>query len=140
MRRTSRANKRLTVALWANALALALIAAALFARSGTPDFLPAAMAQNQLPIGGAAGVFIVPGQFSTNTYGCYIMDVDAQTLCAYQYYPAEKQLRLVAARGFRHDRRLSNYNTLPPPEDIKSLVEKQQQEIRAIEPAKKDNE
>ena len=140
MRRTRLLNKPLTLALWANALALGLIAVALFARSSTPDFLSAAVAQNQLPIGGAAGVFIVPGQFSTNTYGCYIMDVDAQTLCAYQYYPAEKQLRLVAARGFRHDRRLSNYNTMPPPDDIKSLVEKQQQEIRAVEPAKRENE
>ena len=136
--RDPRSSKALLYALAANAAALALIAIVLFSRSGSslPDLLPSAMAQNQLPIGGGAGVFIVPGQFTTTSYGCYIMDVDAQTLCAYQYMPSEKTMRLVAARTFRHDRRLGNYNTAPPPMEIKEMVDKEQADVRAKDPQK----
>lgn len=140
MRTSHRNNKPLVLALSANAVALSLIALALFARngSGLPDLLPAAMAQQQLPIGGGAGVFIVPGQFTTTSYGCYVMDVDSQIVSAYQYMPAEKTLRLVASRTFKFDRRLANYNTAPPPNEIKDLVEKEQGEVRAKENEKKD--
>jgi hypothetical protein len=136
--RDPRSSKPLVYALSANAVALALIAVALFSHGGSslPDLLPSAMAQNQLPIGGGAGVFIVPGQFTTTSYGCYVMDVDAQTLSAYQYMPSEKTMRLVAARTFRHDRRLTNYNTAPPPMEIKDMVDKEQAEVRAKEEKK----
>ena len=127
MRRPRRYNP-LTIALWSNAIALALIAVALWSRGGTPDLLSSAMAQNNPPVGGAAGAFIVPGQFSTNTYGCYILDADAQTLAAYQYYPADKQLRLVAARNVRHDRRLQSFNTAPDPDEIRRMNDRQQQD------------
>src|SRR5438046_1958035 len=117
---------RLTFALYLNAAAMVLIALALFCRSGAtsrlPGMLSTALAQNQLPIGGGAGVFIVPAQFNSNNFGCYIMDVDAQTLCAYQYFPAEKNLRLVAARSFKYDRHLGNFNTTMPPSEVKDLV------------------
>ena len=58
-----------------------------------------------------------------NTFGCYIMDTDAQTLCAYQFYPGEKEFRFVAARNFRHDRRLGNFNTMPDPREVEKWVE-----------------
>jgi len=72
----------------------------------------------------------MPAQFSSNTWGCYVMDVDSQTLCAYQFLPGEKQLRLIAARNFRFDRRLGNFNTVPAPLDVKDLVDKEQQPNR----------
>ena len=69
---------------------------------------------------------MMPAQFSTNTWGVYLMDVEQQTLCAYQYLPGEHSLRLVAARNFRYDRRLGNYNTAnPSPLEVKDLVEKE---------------
>ena len=81
----------------------------------------------QQPIAGGAGMFMMPAQFAVNVWGCYLMDVDQQTLCAYQYLPGEKQLRLVAARNFKNDRKLGNYNTAnPSPNEVRDLVEKEQ--------------
>jgi len=126
--------RSLTIALYVNAALLALIAIVLLGRDGSPRILPAAFGQNQLPIGGGAGVFIVPAQFSTSTYGCYLMDIDAQTLCAYQFSPGDKQLRLVAARNFRWDRRLGNFNTeKPTPAEVKQLVDQEQESSRVLQ-------
>src|SRR3954468_24773276 len=126
MRRPHRHNK-LSLALFANAIALGLVALALFAKNETkfPAMIPAAYGQNQAAIGGGAGVFVVPAHFGSNFYGCYIMDVDAQTICAYQMFPGEHQFKLIAARSFKYDRRLNNYNT-PDPNEVRQLVEKEQ--------------
>src|SRR5688572_12769134 len=98
----------------------------MLSRDNSPQILPAAFAQNQQPIAGGAGLFMMPAQFSSNTWGCYLMDVDSQTLAAYQYLPGEHALRLVAARNFRYDRKLGNYNTAnPSPQEVKELVEKE---------------
>src|SRR3954468_18842629 len=121
-----RSNKPLILALWANAALLAVIAILLATRSNLPSFLPAAYAQNQPPIAGGAGVFVMPGQFRENVWGCYLLDVDSKTLCAYQYFPGEKKLRLAAARSYRSDVKLENFNTDPSPNEIKALVDRQQ--------------
>ncbi len=129
-------NRWLTAGLWLNAVLLGWIGFTLASRSGgitanIPELMPMAMAQPaQGPIAGGAGLFLMPAQFSSNTWGCYVMDVDSQTLCAYQFLPGDKQLRLIAARNFRFDRRLGNYNTLPAPLDVKDLVEKEGQTNR----------
>jgi hypothetical protein len=126
--------KPLHLALYVNAALLALIAMLLVARGNSPPLLPAAFGQGQLPIGGGAGLFIVPAQFSTSTYGCYILDVDQQTVCAYQFTPTDKTLRLVAARSFRNDRKLHNFNSpSPSPEEVGELLEHQQHDARAKE-------
>ena len=126
--------KPLHLVLWVNAALLAVIAMLLIGRGNAATFVPEAFAQNQLPIGGGAGLFIVPAQFSTSTYGCYIMDVDQQTVCAYQFTPADKTLRLVAARSFRNDRKLQNFNSpSPSPEEVQQLLDQQQQNARAKE-------
>jgi hypothetical protein len=125
----------LAKALWANCIVLVAILLVLLCRNQSPNipsFVSAADAQ-QMPIGGGAGVFIVPGQFSTNTWGCYIMDVDQQTLAAYQFYPGDKQLRLIASRYFRYDRKLKNFNTTPPPDEVSQLVAREQDDARVKE-------
>lgn len=134
--------RSLTLVLWINAALLLGVIVALFGRGEGevrfPEFLPAAYAQpgglSQPPIAGGAGLFLMPAQFSPNTWGCYLMDVDTQTLVAYQFLPGEKQLRLIAARNFRFDRRLSNFNTTPPPNEIRDLLEKEQQTDRVQGP------
>jgi hypothetical protein len=112
-------------ALWANAALLAVIAVVLLSRGGTPSLLPAAYAQNQAPIAGGAGVFIMPAQMQTNVWGAYLLDVDNKTICLYQFFPGEKKLRLTAARSYRYDTRLENFNTDMPPKEVKALVERQ---------------
>jgi hypothetical protein len=79
----------------------------------------------QPPIAGGAGVFVMPAQISQNMWGCYLLDVDAGTLCVYQYFPGKKELQLLSARDYRFDRRLKNYNTSPSPEEIEEMVKKQ---------------
>ncbi|HMB95884.1 MAG TPA: hypothetical protein VKK61_07585, partial [Tepidisphaeraceae bacterium] len=123
-----------TVALYLNAALLVAVLIVLLGRDNAPRILPAALGQNQLPIGGGAGVFIVPAQFSVSTYGCYLMDIDAQTLCAYEFFPGDKQLRLIAARNFRYDRRLGNFNTeKPTPAEVKQLVDQEQENSRVLQ-------
>ena len=128
--RVPRRQKPLVVALYVNAALLLAITVALLARSsGAPLLLPSAFAQDQAALGGGAGVFIVPAQFSETSYGCYIMDVDAQTVCAYQYFG--KQLKLVAARHFRWDRRLHQFNSEnPTPDDVRKMIEREEQDAR----------
>jgi hypothetical protein len=121
----TRSNKALTTALWANAALLALIVIFLFNRNGAPSILPAAYGQNQPAIGGGAGVFIVPAQMQTNVFGCYLLDVDAKTISAYEFFPGEHMLRWAASRSYRYDTKIDNYNTAIPPNEVKSMLDKQ---------------
>jgi hypothetical protein len=125
-----RQRNSVAIALYLNAALLALLVLVLASRDSRPKILSTALAQpvpQQQPIAGGAGLFMMPAQFAGNVWGVYLMDVDQQTLCAYQYLPGEKQLRLVAARNFKNDRKLGNYNTSnPSPNEVRDLVEKEQ--------------
>jgi hypothetical protein len=130
---TARHSSSVARALYVNAVLLGVLIVVLAMRDGSPRLIAPALGQ-QAPIGGGAGVFIVPGQFSVNTWGLYLIDVDAQTLCAYQYSPGEKELRLVAARNYRFDRRLGRFNTdKPSPEEVRDLVDREKQDERVKE-------
>src|SRR5687768_7914684 len=125
--RRPRRHQALVLALCANAILLLMILVALLAGGGRmPSVLPEAFAAPLAPqpIAGGSGVYLMPAQFADKNWGCYVMDVDAQTLCAYQYFPGDKKLRLVAARNFRHDRRLHDFNTdNPTPAEVAKLLE-----------------
>src|SRR5436190_24385823 len=95
-------------ALYANAAVLCAILIVMLFKDSSP---PAAFAQMQPSIAGGGGVFVMPAQFSKDVYGCYLLDVDSQTLAVYRFDPADKQLRLTAARNFRYDRKLANFTT-----------------------------
>src|SRR3954470_21701901 len=118
MRRPRRQNP-VAIALWANAILLGAILVTLIARSNSPSLLPMAFAADEQsriplapqPIAGGGGLFLMPAQFAVNQWGCYIMDIDRQSICAYQFMPVEHNLRLVAARNFTWDRQLKNFNT-----------------------------
>jgi hypothetical protein len=122
---TTSGRNPVATALWANAALLAVIALVLLNRSGAPSFMSAAYGQNQAPIAGGAGVFIMPAQMQTNVWGAYLLDVDNKTICAYQFYPGEKKLRLTAARSYKWDTRLENFNTDIPPKEVKALIDRQ---------------
>lgn len=127
-----RRSNPLTTVLWVNAALLAVIAILLFSRSGAPSLVQSAYGQNQPAIAGGAGVFIMPGQIQEHVWGCYLLDVDAKTLCAYQYTAGDRQLRLAAARSYRYDTKLENFNTeKPTPREVQKLLEKQAAGIAA---------
>jgi hypothetical protein len=133
MKRPRRTRRNpVAVALYLNAALLGGILLALVSRDRAPGFGfdAAAFAQVQQPIAGGAGLFLMPAQFTTNTWGCYVMDVDTQTLVAYTYYPGDKTLRLSAARNFRYDRQLGRFNTDPDPNEVRGLVEKERADDR----------
>jgi hypothetical protein len=122
------------VALYVNAAMLVAILAVLVARDSHPTMVPMAMGQAQQPaIAGGAGLFVMPAQFSGNVWGCYILDVDQQTLCAYNVTGSPPKLKLIAARDFRYDRRLRNYNTDVSPQEVQDLVAKEQASGRVID-------
>ncbi len=126
-------------ALWANALALGLIAGAVFFRGqqghealAMPDFTASAYAQGQ-PIAGGGGLYLMPAQLASNVWGVYVMDVDRQSLMVYQFDASGKRLNFLAAREVTHDRQLGNYNTFPSPQEIRNIAEKERQTGRLPE-------
>jgi hypothetical protein len=134
--RSPRPQNRVFYALCANAAVLVLILCALISRGGGSQLGPsAAFAQQQPPIAGGGGVFVMPAQLSPNVWGCFLMDIDNQTLCVYQYSPGEKMLRLSASRTFKFDRGLNNFNTSPPPLEVRDLVQREREALRVTEPA-----
>jgi len=124
--------KPLLYALYLNAALLLLILLNQFLRPRSADF---ALAQYQPSIGGGAGVFLVPAQFSRDTFGCYLLDIDAQTLAVYRFDPGQNILKLAAARSFRYDRKLGNFNVgTPTPDEVKQLLDQELRGSRAPTP------
>ncbi len=127
----SLANRPLVVALYANAAVLLLILLTLWSRAG--GVLPAASAapMSPQPITGGGSLYVMPAQLLNNVWGCYVLDVENQTLCTYSYNGS--QLRLIAARNIRFDHQLGNYNTHPDPDEIRRLVEIERDKIRGLD-------
>jgi len=124
--RKRRRSHALVVALYINATLLFGILIAMLTGGRGPSFTGEAFAVPPAPqpIAGGSGIYLMPGQFTGNTWGCYVMDVDAQTLCAYRWFEGDKTLRLVSARSFRNDRRLHDFNTgNPTPDEVAKLLE-----------------
>ena len=106
---------------WVIALSQAIIAVCLLART---DFGGAAPAYAQpVSAAGARGVFAFTGQLTKNSYGVFMVDVDAYTLWCYEYSTSKNMLRLVAGRDWRYDRYLRKFSTEPMPDVIQQMVE-----------------
>jgi len=133
-------------ALWLIGIGLLLNAGVLLLRGqGAPDIVldRAAMAQVQ-PTGGAGpgglsgqplgarGIFMMPAQLGPTTFGLYLMDVDSGTISVYRSNPDGngRRFALMAARSFKYDRFLEDFNNdSPRPKDVQKLVEDQAQRI-----------
>ncbi len=125
-----RRNRPLLFALYLNAGLLACVLLVFVTRNGSPSLLPQVMADPP-PIAGGGGVYIMPGQLAPNTWGVYMMDIDAQTLQVYQYTPGDNLLKLKASRSYAWDRKLKNFNTgQPTPDEVRQLVEREAQPAR----------
>ena len=113
--------------LYAVAGSIALLAAVIFFRgSDLPAILPAANAAQPAAGGGGGGgegLYVMPGQLASSMWGVYVLDTDRQAILTYQYDAGGKQLRLLAARDFGNDLGLGDFNTFPPPSEVRRLLE-----------------
>jgi hypothetical protein len=67
---------------------------------------------------------------SNQMLGFYIMDVDSGTVTVYRVSPENSRLRLMAARSFRNDRFLEDYNNDGiTPRDVQKLVAQQHERV-----------
>lgn len=112
---------------WVIAVALVVIATSMVTRSSVPNLSGVALGQPTTS-SGARGVFAFSGQLSKNTYGVYLVDVDAMTMWTYEYLPQKECLRLASARTWRYDRYLENHNVCDlPPEAVEKMIEDQRE-------------
>ncbi len=118
---------RVYVALCVNAAILLLILVALVSHSGR-------LLADATAVGGGHGLSVMPGQLSSQVWGCYVIDNDNQTLSVYSYTPADHQLKLAAARDVQFDRQLADFNTAPSPAEIREMVDRAKQLPRAAAP------
>lgn len=127
----------LTIGLYLNAVLMVGVIVVLLSRDHAPSFLPAAYGQQApQPIAGGGGIFLMPGQLSQNTYGCFVMDVDQQTLMVYEYRADVRKLRFMAGRDFSNDRKVHNVNTEPTPADVKQMLEMERDKTKLEAPDK----
>lgn len=76
---------------------------------------------------GARGVFAFTGQLTRNSFGVFMVDVDAGTLWCYEWNEGKGCLKLIAARSWRYDRYLEEFNACDPgPREVERLVEMEQ--------------
>lgn len=124
-RKRGRRPGAVALALYINAALLAGILVTMLARdgAGSISLVQSARAAEGPAMVGAGNLFLIPGQFSERTYGCYLMDTDAQTICVYRFDGAATKMKLVAARNFRNDRRMGHLNTEPDPKEVEVMVE-----------------
>ena len=107
------------------------------AKLGSP-----ANAQAELQTRQDAGILAIPVQLERDSYGLVMVDTAGQTMWLYELNargPAHNRLRLLAARSWRYDRLLQQYNTAEPkPEQVKMLLEKLGQ--RQKEPSRQEQQ
>lgn len=108
--------------------ALLAIVAMQALRPDAPRFTDSALAQS-VNSGGSRGIFAFTGQLSKGEFGVFMVDVDAMTIWAYEYQSQKSCLRLAAARTWRYDRYLENYNSCDlPPDAVEQMIDIQRQD------------
>ena len=96
---------------WAVLMVLSALAGGLLVALTTG--MPSAYAQ-AAPATRTDPVLVVGGQISAQTYGLYLVDYEQKTICVYEYMPKDRKLRLMAARTYRFDSQLDEFNTDKP--------------------------
>ena len=103
-----------------------------------------ANAQVEPQAGTENGILVIPVQIERDSYGLAMVDTAGQTIWIYEINSrgsAHNRLRLLAARSWRYDRLLQQYNTAEPkPEQVKMLLKdlgrQQDSNINILERAK----
>jgi hypothetical protein len=113
--------------LWIIAILLAVIATTLLTKRDGSFAMPSAFADGPAMVGGK-GVFAFMGPLDKSRSGLWMMDVDNQTVWCYEYLPATRKLKLVAARSYESDRYLKSYETDEPTvEQVQEMLLKEQE-------------
>jgi hypothetical protein len=108
------------MAQWIIVALLSVIATCLLMEIG----FGASAATAQVTSVGGGDVLVVGGQITKDSYGLYLVDTKRQALAVYQWLPGSRKLRLMAARTFKYDIQLDEYNAdKPTPSEVKRLVE-----------------
>jgi hypothetical protein len=109
-----------SAARWLIVILLSAIATCLALEVG----LGTSSARAQVTMSGGKDVMVVGGQITKDSYGLYLVDLKNQTICVYQWLPATRKLRLMAARTFSYDVQLDDFNAdRPTPGEVKYMVE-----------------
>ena len=110
---------------WLLSTAVVVVVLFAFFMGNKPQTPTMAMPQPQTANDGR--IIVVPIQIERDNYGLAMVDTVAQTLWIYgltTYGPAHSRLKLIAARNWRYDKLLQQYNTAEPkPEQVKMLLE-----------------
>ena len=84
-------------------------------------------AQADLQAGTEGRILVIPVQIGRDSYGLAMVDTVGETLWIYELSsrgPTHNRLELLAARSWRYDRLLQQYNTAEPkPEQVRILLE-----------------
>jgi len=103
---------------WLSLIGLATIAGLLLVQLAADG----PIARGQVTAAEEGGVFAVAGQITSDSFGIYLVDTERQTLTVYQWLPSVKKLRLLAARNYRFDLGLDEFNTEPSVREIQQLT------------------
>ena len=83
-------------------------------------------AEAQLQTEADGKVMVIPVQLERDSYGLAMVDTVSQTIWIYELNsrgPAHSRLKLLAARNWRYDAMLQQYNAAEPtPEQVKMLL------------------
>lgn len=114
---------------WLIGVSLMVIAAVMVLRLDADLGAPGNAAFGQaVSSSGLRGVYSFSAQLNKETFGVYMVDVDAMTIWLYKYDSRKGCLKLEAARTWRYDRYLKDYNTCDPsPYDIEQLIERERE-------------
>jgi hypothetical protein len=94
--------------------------------------------------GGEEEIVVIPIQIERDTYGIAMVDKTSQTLWIYEFGnrgPAYARLKLLAARSWRYDKLLQQYNTgEPKPEQVKMILESLSKQVEQKDAVKEPNQ
>jgi hypothetical protein len=124
--------KSITGKGWLLPVSLSLLLLLLFFAGGQQYNLAGAEAQFQAVSG--EHIIVIPLQLDRDNSGLVMVDTLRETLWIYEINnrgPAHNRLRLLAARSWKYDRLLEEYNTAEPrPKQVKLLLENLKQPER----------
>ncbi len=113
-------------ALWLIGLALLINAVVLAWPKGYPTNMFSGQALGAVfpaPMASNHSTYVLPLRLGNKSWGLVLVDRRQRVFCVYRFLESASRLRLVAARDYRYDLLLRDYNnTAPTPAQVKAMV------------------